>query len=142
MPGHDAGSVDGFGNTRSFGQVLAGDNAIHKFGGALERLSAYQPRSVDIDGCGYREGLSAVRISGGVAGNVVPDEAEMDVNFRFAPDRNEAQAEAHVREVFDGLGLDSRSPTPRPAHSRFGEPVCCRLDRGGGWSVPREVRVD
>ncbi|ROZ56854.1 succinyl-diaminopimelate desuccinylase [Rhodococcus sp. WS1] len=82
-----------------------GDNAIHKFGGALERLSSYQPRSVDIDGCGYREGLSAVRISGGVAGNVVPDEAEMDVNFRFAPDRSEAQAEAHVREVFDGLGL-------------------------------------
>ncbi|WP_137725296.1 succinyl-diaminopimelate desuccinylase [Prescottella subtropica] len=82
-----------------------GDNAIHKFAPVLERLAAYESRSVDIDGCVYREGLSAVRISGGIAGNVVPDAAEMDVNFRFAPDRSVEQAIAHVREVFDGLGL-------------------------------------
>ena len=82
-----------------------GDNAIHKFAPVLERLSSYEARSVDIDGCVYREGLSAVRISGGVAGNVVPDAAEMDVNFRFAPDRSVDQAVAHVREVFDASAL-------------------------------------
>ncbi|SDH06515.1 succinyl-diaminopimelate desuccinylase [Rhodococcus triatomae] len=82
-----------------------GDNAIHKFGPVLDRLSGYRARSVDIDGCVYREGLSAVRMSGGVAGNVVPDEAEIDVNFRFAPDRSTEQAVDHVREVFDGLDL-------------------------------------
>ncbi|MFC9516661.1 succinyl-diaminopimelate desuccinylase [Nocardiaceae bacterium NPDC056970] len=82
-----------------------GDNAIHKFAPVLERLSSYEARSVDIDGCVYREGLSAVRISGGVAGNVVPDAAEMDVNFRFAPDRSVEQAIAHVREVFDPSAL-------------------------------------
>jgi succinyl-diaminopimelate desuccinylase len=47
-----------------------GDNAIHKLGEVLDRLKAYQPRNVDIDGCTYREGLSAVRIDGGMAGNV------------------------------------------------------------------------
>ncbi|MFE3290274.1 succinyl-diaminopimelate desuccinylase [Rhodococcus sp. NPDC059234] len=83
-----------------------GDNAIHKFAPLLQRLADYRARSVDIDGCVYREGLSAVRISGGVAGNVVPDAAEIDVNFRFAPDRSVEQAIAHVREVVDGLGLD------------------------------------
>ncbi len=77
-----------------------GDNAIHGLAGVLARLAAYSPRRVDIDGCEYREGLSAVGISGGVAGNVVPDEAWVDVNFRFAPDRGIAEAEAHVREVF------------------------------------------
>ncbi|QYB03305.1 succinyl-diaminopimelate desuccinylase [Rhodococcus sp. USK10] len=82
-----------------------GDNAIHRFAPVLQRLSDYTARSVDIDGCVYREGLSAVRIAGGVAGNVVPDAAEMDVNFRFAPDRNAEQAIDHVREVFDGLEL-------------------------------------
>lgn len=82
-----------------------GDNAIHKFAPALARLSAYEARSVDIDGCVYREGLSAVRISGGVAGNVVPDAAEMDVNFRFAPDRSVEQAIDHVREIFDPSAL-------------------------------------
>lgn len=82
-----------------------GDNAIHKFGPVLTRLTDYQPRSVDIDGCEYREGLSAVRISGGIAGNVVPDDAEIDVNFRFAPDRSTEAAVEHVRGVFDGLDL-------------------------------------
>ncbi|MFZ2178660.1 MAG: succinyl-diaminopimelate desuccinylase [Rhodococcus sp. (in: high G+C Gram-positive bacteria)] len=82
-----------------------GDNAIHRFAPVLQRLSDYVPRSVDIDGCVYREGLSAVRIAGGVAGNVVPDAAEMDVNFRFAPDRTAEQAVEHVREVLDGLAL-------------------------------------
>ncbi len=52
-----------------------GDNAIHKLGAVLDRLSTYQPRNVDIDGCTYREGLSAVRIDGGIAGNVIPDAA-------------------------------------------------------------------
>ena len=83
-----------------------GDNAIHKLGPALARLSEYSARSVDIDGCVYREGLSAVRVNGGVAGNVVPDYVELDVNFRFAPDRSVAQATDHVSELFDGLDLD------------------------------------
>jgi succinyl-diaminopimelate desuccinylase len=82
-----------------------GDNAIHKLGDVLARLKAYQPRDVDIDGCIYREGLSAVRIDGGVAGNVIPDAASVTVNFRFAPDRSPEQALQHVHEVFDGLGV-------------------------------------
>ncbi len=80
-----------------------GDNAIHKLGDVLARLGNYEARSVDIDGCGYREGLSAVRIDGGIAGNVIPDSATVTVNFRFAPDRSIEQAYAHVCEVFEGL---------------------------------------
>lgn len=88
-----------------------GDNAIHRLSGVLAALADYRPRTVDIDGCEYREGLSAVGIGGGVAGNVVPDEAYVDVNFRFAPDRSIEQATAHVREVFAGAlaagGIDA-----------------------------------
>ncbi len=83
-----------------------GVNAIHGLAPVLARLGAYEAREVDIDGCVYREGLSAVRVSGGVAGNVVPDVAEVDVNFRFAPDRTVEQAIEHVREVFAGLDVD------------------------------------
>lgn len=80
-----------------------GDNAIHKLGAVLDRLAGYQGRVVHIDGCTYREGLSAVRVDGGVAGNVIPDAASVTVNFRFAPDRTPEAALAHVQEVFGGL---------------------------------------
>jgi succinyl-diaminopimelate desuccinylase len=82
-----------------------GDNAIHAMGSALRTLADYQPRRVDIDGCQYREGLQAVGIRGGVAGNVVPDECVLTVNHRFAPDRSAEQAEAQLREVFDGFDV-------------------------------------
>ncbi|HXV92132.1 MAG TPA: succinyl-diaminopimelate desuccinylase [Pseudonocardia sp.] len=82
-----------------------GENAVHRAADVLARLDAYAAREVEIDGCVYREGLQAVRISGGVAGNVVPDECVVTVNFRFAPDRDAAAAEAHVREVFEGHAL-------------------------------------
>jgi len=77
-----------------------GVNAIHGAAGVLATLAAYEPRQVEIDGCLYREGLNAVRVEGGVAGNVVPDLCTVTVNFRYAPDRDEDAAEAHVREVF------------------------------------------
>lgn len=82
-----------------------GDNAIHKLGAVMQRLSDYQPRDVDIDGCTYREGLSAVRVDGGIAGNVIPDAAALTVNFRFAPDRTVDAAVEHVHRVFDGLDV-------------------------------------
>jgi len=91
-----------------------GDNAIHRLGGILDRLSGYQGRIVDIDGCTYREGLSAVRIDGGVAGNVIPDAASVTVNFRFAPDRSPQAALDHVREVFDGLPVDLQQTDVAP----------------------------
>jgi succinyl-diaminopimelate desuccinylase len=77
-----------------------GVNAIHGAAGILATLAAYEAREVDIDGCVYHEGLNAVRIEGGVAGNVIPDACTLTVNFRYAPDRDEDAAEAHVREVF------------------------------------------
>jgi succinyl-diaminopimelate desuccinylase len=83
-----------------------GDNAIHRAGEVLTRLSAYEGRHVEIDGCHFREGLNAVRITGGVAGNVIPDVCEIEVNFRFAPDRSVAQAAAHLAEVLDGFDVE------------------------------------
>ncbi|MGP9845215.1 succinyl-diaminopimelate desuccinylase [Brachybacterium sp. 107] len=83
-----------------------GDNAIHHLAPVLERLAAYEARRAVIDGLEYRECLNAVAISGGIAGNVIPDLARMTLNYRFAPDTTPEQAEAHVREVLTGLDLD------------------------------------
>ncbi len=80
-----------------------GDNAIHKAAPILDILAAYQAREVDVDGLVYREGLNAVGISGGVAGNIIPDECMVHINYRFAPSRSSDEAIEHMRELFAGF---------------------------------------
>ena len=99
-----------------------GRNAIHAAAPVLQRLIDYEPRSVDIDGCVYREGLSAVGIRGGVAGNVIPDACTITMNFRFAPDRTIEDAEQHVRVAFPGYDVVVTDVAPA-AMPRLGEPA-------------------
>jgi succinyl-diaminopimelate desuccinylase len=93
-----------------------GTNAIHAAAPLLATLAEYEPRRVEVDGLTYREGLNAVGISGGVAGNVIPDECVVTVNYRFAPDRSEDEAFAHVRDVCSGhdVELTDSAPGARP----------------------------
>ena len=83
-----------------------GHNAIHDMGEVLRRLEQYVPRVVEVEGLTYREGMNAVEIGGGIAGNVIPDRCAITVNFRFAPDRDEAGAVAHCRELMAGYDID------------------------------------
>jgi succinyl-diaminopimelate desuccinylase len=83
-----------------------GVNAVHCLAPVLERLAAYEARRAVIDGLEYRECLNVVAISGGIAGNVIPDRASATLNYRFAPDTSVDRAEAHVREVLAGLDLE------------------------------------
>jgi succinyl-diaminopimelate desuccinylase len=89
-----------------------GVNAIHAAAEVLARLNAYQPRRPVIDGLEYREGLNAVLIEGGVATNVLPDECRVTVNHRFAPDRDEDEALAFVREFFTGFEVEVTDSAP------------------------------
>ncbi len=79
-----------------------GRNAIHDAAAVLDVLRGYTPREPEVDGLRYHEGLNAVGIRGGVAGNVVPDECAVTVNYRFAPDLNGEQAADFVRSLFSG----------------------------------------
>lgn len=80
-----------------------GHNAIHDAGEILARLTAYEPQTRMVDELEYREALNAVLIDGGTATNVIPDRCVVTVNYRYAPSLSPAEAEAHVREVFDGF---------------------------------------
>jgi succinyl-diaminopimelate desuccinylase len=97
-----------------------GDNAIHKAADILQRLREYEPRQPHVDGLTYREGLNAVAIGGGVAGNVIPDEVRVSVNYRYAPDRGEAEAVSFLREFFDGYDVEvsDTAPAARPGLDR------------------------
>ncbi|AXL11696.1 succinyl-diaminopimelate desuccinylase [Microbacterium foliorum] len=83
-----------------------GENAIHRAAPILARLAEYRAREVAVDGLLYRESMSAVRISGGVAGNVIPDACEVEVNYRFAPSKSAADAESHIRNLLAGFDVE------------------------------------
>ena len=113
-------AVDLTGTAAHSARWWMGSNAIHAAGPVLQRLAAYQPATVTVDGLDYREGLNAVGISGGIAGNVIPDRCEVTVNYRFAPEKSEAQALDHVRRVFEGyeVRLLDTAPGARPGLDR------------------------
>ena len=118
-----------------------GVNAIHQAGAILDRLNAYEARKPVIDGLEYHEGLNAVFISGGVAGNVLPDVCTVQINHRFAPDRSEAEAAAYVREFFAGFEVELTDTAPgalpgldRPAAKEFIEAVGGEVNPKFGWT--------
>lgn len=84
-------------------RAWVGRNAIHGAALILDILAAYIPREVEVDGLVYRESLNAVGISGGVAGNVIPDACTVAINYRFAPSSSGEQAIEHVRDLFAGI---------------------------------------
>ncbi len=110
-----------------------GRNAIHEAAAVLDRLAAYEPADVEVDGLVYREGLNATLISGGRGTNVIPDECRVHVNYRFAPDKDIEAAKALMMGegtgaelsggertalggVFAGFGIEMKdeSPSARP----------------------------
>jgi succinyl-diaminopimelate desuccinylase len=118
-----------------------GDNAIHRARIILDRLAGWDARIVDIDGCRYREGLNAVGITGGVAGNVIPDECTVRVNFRFAPDRTADQAGAVIRDLFADFDVTVRDVAAgalpglhAPAAAEFVAAAGGRAQAKFGWT--------
>ena len=94
-----------------------------------------------VDGLEYREGLNAVGIRGGIAGNVIPDECIVTVNYRFAPDKTVIEAIEHVREVFNGYDVTVVDEAPaarpglhRPAARDFVEAVGADPRPKFGWT--------
>jgi succinyl-diaminopimelate desuccinylase len=79
-----------------------GHNAIHATSALLSRIAGFESETVVVDGLEYREALQVVRIEGGVANNVVPDECRLVVNRRFAPSRSVDVAVAETRALLAG----------------------------------------
>jgi succinyl-diaminopimelate desuccinylase len=133
--------VTTYGERAHSARAWKGANAIHRAAPVLESLTAYQPREPVIDGLTYHEGLNAVGISGGVAGNVLPDRCTVSINHRFAPDRSEAEAEAYLRAFFEGYDVLVTDSAPgalpgldRPAAKEFVEAVGGTVNPKFGWT--------
>ena len=81
---------------------FTGRNAVHRLAPVLDRVAGWSGRAIVLDGCEYVEQLQAVAVEGGVAGNVVPDHASVTLNYRFAPDRDAAEARQFLAALLDG----------------------------------------
>jgi succinyl-diaminopimelate desuccinylase len=114
-----------------------GRNAIHEAGVLLSKLAAYEARMPVVDGLQFHEGLNAVFVSGGVAGNVIPDSCTITVNYRFAPDRSEADAEAFLREFFDGHDLVVTDSAPAASPGLHLPAVRAFVEATGGVVEPK-----
>ena len=103
-----------------------GVNAIHELVRGLEELVRLEPLDVELDGLTYREVVSAVRVEGGIAANVVPAEASVELNYRYAPGRSREEAEARLRSLVPhgDLQILSNSPAAPPALTN---PLAARL---------------
>ena len=118
-----------------------GRNAVHDAAPVLQRLVEYQPAEIEVDGLLFREGLNAVRISGGTAGNIIPDSCQIEINYRFAPDKSPEQAEEHIRQVLKGFPLEvtdvaagARPGLDRPAAKEFVAAVGGEPSAKFGWT--------
>jgi succinyl-diaminopimelate desuccinylase len=107
--------VSAKGNRAHSARWWNGENAIHALSPILEVINSYESREPVIDGYKFREGLQAVKINGGVAGNVVPDLVTMTINHRFAPDTTAKVAEENMRKLFNNFDfklMDAASAAP------------------------------
>ena len=111
------------------------ENAIER---ALDGLRAYasiEPRPVVIGGLTFTEVASITRIEGGIATNVIPDRAEANVNFRYAPDRSPADADAYLRSLVpEGATYEHAGDSP-PARVVTDSPLVQRLRAAGDLAL-------
>ena len=110
-----------------------GVNAIKVAFEGLRRVLDAEPRAVDVQGLVFREVISVTQIHGGIASNVIPARVDAILNFRYAPDRSPAEAEARVRELV-GRDVEILANSP-PAHVALGSPAVEALRVAGGFEV-------
>ncbi|MFL5845257.1 MAG: succinyl-diaminopimelate desuccinylase [Solirubrobacteraceae bacterium] len=111
------------------------DNAIHRAAHGIAALDAVAVEDHEYDGLTFREAVSVVRVAGGIADNVIPDSATAQVNYRYAPGRDPADAEARLRgwcEPHGALEIVSHAPSGRVPE---GNPLVERLRAAGDLAV-------
>lgn len=125
-----------------------GENAVHSLAPLLLALGNYQPRKPVIDGCEFHESMQAVSAAAGIAGNVVPDEAEVVISHRFAPDRTVSEAEQHMRDFVakafaaEGYVAAAERSAARSAAESADEEGSKSLARNDGSSNTPEFKIE
>ena len=115
------------GRTAHSARPWQGDNALYKAAAFIRELEQRQANDVEIDGYVFREVMTPTLVQGGRARNVVPGEAELNVNFRFAPGRTPEEAFDELRELAgDQCRIQATDLSPA-GHPHAGNPYVQHL---------------
>lgn len=116
-------TVTFLGRTAHSARPWQGDNALYKAAKFISLLEQREPHDVDLDGYVFREVITPTIIRGGGPRNVIPGEADLNVNYRFAPGRTPEEAFAELRELVGDecrIQATDLSPAGRPhAHDPY-----------------------
>jgi succinyl-diaminopimelate desuccinylase len=120
-----------------------GENAVTKAGAWLAELHTRSPESFLIDGLEFKEVFSVTTASGGVARNIIPASFEVNLNYRFAPNKTLDEAVAKLGDLAapaDGWQVVDRAPAgPVPE----GNPHFERLaELSGAARTPKQAWTD
>lgn len=101
-----------------------GTNAVTRAGDFLNFMDGLKPEVHEIEGLQFKEVISVTKASGGVANNIIPSRFELNVNYRWSPDRTLDEAVNHLREVCsqtDDFEVVDSAPAayPEASHSLF-----------------------
>ncbi|MCB0339661.1 MAG: succinyl-diaminopimelate desuccinylase [Bdellovibrionales bacterium] len=120
-----------------------GDNAIHKAGEFLMRMSEFKPQKVLCNGLEFYECASVTLAQGGIAVNVIPDSFELNVNYRFPPGVGLADAQARFK-AFVGDGAEVLFERNHPSCEVFDEHPIIRelLARFSLNKLPKQAYTD
>ena len=81
-----------------------GENPIYKIGDISKKVSDNEITLLDIEGLEFKQVLSITKVSSGIANNVIPDEAILNINFRFSPEMTNDDAQNFINNMFSEFG--------------------------------------
>jgi succinyl-diaminopimelate desuccinylase len=111
------------------------DNAIHRAAIGIAALASAPILPVTFEGLTFYEAASVTRVDGGIAMNVIPETCTAHVNFRYAPGRTPAEAEARLHELTAGLGSLTITGNSGSGEVAVDHPLARKLIDAGSLTV-------
>ena len=127
-----------------------GINAVTRAGEFLTMMDGLRPEPHPIEGLEFKEVITVTRANGGLANNIIPGRFDLNVNYRFSPDRSPEEAVERLRDVCSAADEFEVYDVAPAAYPETSHPLFQRLvaEAGGqvshkqGWTDVAQLAVN
>ena len=112
-----------------------GVNAVTRAGAFLSMMDGLEPELHPIEGLEFKEVMSVTRAHGGLANNIIPGRFDLNVNYRFSPDRTLDAAIERLSDVCSGADEFEIVDAAPAAHPAVDHPVFRSLIHHAGGAL-------